>query len=126
MQLKGITAGAVNGNPAAWNAAESIYQLDSGAGGVVLESNVKLNNPTPAFPGIRYMYNTVDSATPNYAEAFGIVGFQNIASPGAIKSPLCNGGDVSALLSFGFAPLSTSGGGASNLAGSTCRKFVNS
>jgi PBP superfamily domain len=125
VQLGGITSGAINGNAAAWNSAESIYQLDSADGGVVLESNVKLNNPTPAYPGIRYMYNTIDSATPNYAEAFAIVGFQNV-SVGAIKSPLCNGDDLSALLSFGFAPLSTTGGGANNLAGSTCRKFVNS
>ena len=37
--------------------------------GPVNESNIKLNNPTPAYPGIRYVFNVIDSTHVNYKEA---------------------------------------------------------
>lgn len=126
VRLGGITtetASPVRGNAAEWVPLDGVYQ--PAINSVVVESNVKLNNPTPAYPGIRYMYNTIDTVSPNYAEAAALVGFTNV--PSGAKSPLCNDGNKSAVLSFGFGPLSAAGnpGGTSNLAGATCRKFTN-
>jgi hypothetical protein len=45
--------------------------------GPVNESNIKLNNPTPAYPGIRYVFNVIDSTHVNYKEAIRYVGFEN-------------------------------------------------
>jgi phosphate transport system substrate-binding protein len=121
VRLGGITTTAP-GNPAEWNTSDGVWQLN--ASGVVNENNVKLNNPTPTYPGIRYMFNTIDTVSPNYAEAAAIVAFTNV--PAGTKSPLCSGANLSAILSFGLAPLGSAGNpGGSNLAGARCRKFTN-
>ena len=114
-----------NANAARWNGADGGWEPNTGvtAATPVNEQNIKLNNPTPDYPGIRYVFNVVNSVSVNYAEARAVVGFNNIA--GGSKSPLCSNGKISPILSFGFAPLSSSvNTSGNNLAGATCRKYV--
>lgn len=123
-----ISASATNANIARWNSIDVGYELNTGTVTTtpVNEANVKLNSPTPDFPGVRYVFNTIDTASPNYAEAAAVVGFTNV--PGGAKSPLCSGAKRTTILSYGFASLSAAGNpGASNpnLAGATCRKYTN-
>lgn len=76
-----------------------------------------------AVPGVRYIYNVADTASPTYSEAKMMIGFDNKAS--GTKSTLCNGDDASTILSSGFIPLN-SGSTApvtSDKAGATCREF---
>jgi ABC-type phosphate transport system substrate-binding protein len=123
VKLGGITttgSPVIKANAAAWNSADEVYQPNAT---VVAEGNTKVNNPTPPFPGVRYMYNVVDTVSPNYAEAAALVAFVN--APSGAKSTLCSGGEVSAILSVGFQGLSSSAGGSTNLAGATCRKYTN-
>ncbi len=125
------TAATLNGNPVAWSPSDSAFQLNTGpsASNVVNEGNVKAVSASIAYPGIRYVYNVVDTASPSYTQAVGVVGFNNVG--GGTKSSLCSNGKLSPILSFGFGPLSTSGnptqqgsgGGATNVAGSTCRQL---
>jgi phosphate transport system substrate-binding protein len=91
------------------------------APGPVRESNVKLNNPTPAYVGIRYVFNVLDRTSVNYSQANRLFGFIN-ESPGG-KSPLCNGSKQSTIESFGFGALDTTTS-ARNLNGSTCRRYT--
>lgn len=117
---------ATNASAVAWNGSDGAFQLNTGTGplNVVNEANVKVNDPAPDYPGVRYVFNILDNLSPNYAEAAALVGFDNVG--GGTKSPLCSNGKLSPILSFGFGPLSTAGnpGGNTNLAGATCRKFV--
>lgn len=129
-RLGGITVpgpSEVRGLPVEWNGLDAVWQQNTSPGGVVTEGNAKVNTPVPAFPGIKYVYHTIDSISPSYAEAAGLVGFNNV--PAGAKSVLCTGGRNSALLSYGFGPLTTASppgnGAGSNLAGSTCRKYTN-
>ena len=89
--------------------------------GPVNESNVRLNNPTPAFPGIRYVFNVLDESTPKYDQANRLFGFINLASGGG-KSPLCSGAKAAIIENYGFGPLDTTTG-PNNLNGTTCREF---
>ncbi|CAM8642643.1 PstS ABC-type phosphate transport system, periplasmic component [Acidimicrobiia bacterium] len=132
-----------NANVVAWNTGDGAWQLNtpglafvtgnaSDPGGfVVKEQNSKGVSgyvaPLTAdnvFPGIRIVYNVVDSrigtVSADLARAF--VGFDN--SAGGTKSPLCNGELEGIILSNGFATLPSSGGGDANVAGSTCRKVL--
>lgn len=86
----------------------------------VAEENVALNDPTPAYPGIRYVFNVVSSESPSYDSAIRYVGFVN--ADGGETAPLCSGKYATTLSSYGFGPLGTTVGG-TNLAGSTCRRF---
>lgn len=86
----------------------------------VAEANVSLNDPTPAYPGIRYVFNVVSSEAPSYTSAIRYVGFVN--EEGGSTSPLCNAKYSSNIASFGFGPLDATTG-STNLAGSTCRRF---
>jgi phosphate transport system substrate-binding protein len=86
----------------------------------VQESNVRLNNPTPPYVGIRYVFNVTDSTADSYLSALRYVGFDNVAD--GATSPLCGGGKTSILTHFGFGPLASTVG-PNNLAGSTCRLF---
>jgi ABC-type phosphate transport system substrate-binding protein len=93
------------------------------AGSAIVEENVRLVDPTPAVPGIRFIFNVVDSAGPSYVTAKRYVGFENQANGNT--SPLCSGKFASDISAFGFKPLDTSAVDAStNLANSTCRKYV--
>ena len=135
-RLGAITASSLTASPIAWDGVGRNYFLDTST--VVTEANVKLNNSTVAFPGIRYVWNVVDSAGPtnSYLAARKLFGFVNTPSSTDI-SPLCSNspaGDARqsaayfAILSNGFAPLSTAdapGSGAnSNVTGATCRRFT--
>ena len=94
--------------------------------GPVHESNVKLVNPTPAYPGIRYVFNVVDSTSVNYNQALRYVGFENRANTAengyAMSSLLCAGQRQSIINSYGFGELDTTAG-PNNVPGSHCRQF---
>ena len=128
VKMGGIINGAnPSANAAGWDAPDGVWQPNSiGASAPIQEKNVKLNNPAPGFfPGIRYVFNVIDSVSPNYLDARGVVAFNNVAS--GAKSPMCSGTKASTISSFGFAPLTAtvpSGvAGSTDLAGATCRKF---
>lgn len=94
--------------------------------GPVKESNVKLVNPTPAYPGIRMVFNVVDSTSVNYNQSQRYVGFENrenVEPEYAMSSPLCSGQRVSIINDFGFGELDNTPG-ANNVPGSTCRLFT--
>ena len=136
VRLGGINASTTdpklnNANAAAWNRSDAAWQMnDAGlsvvqtgdpGGYVVVEGNAK--GSTPSYPGVRFVYNVIDSRSPNYIEARGFVGFDNISA--GSKSALCSRTRASIISSYGFAPLPTSGNVANNNdAGSTCRKFL--
>ncbi|MBO0880541.1 MAG: hypothetical protein J2P17_09390 [Mycobacterium sp.] len=90
------------------------------APGPVQESNVRLVNPTPAYPGIRYVFNVLDSTSKAYSQIAYFLGF-GTDSGSKFKSPLCNNQFASVLTQYGFAPLSTAVDSVHNPAGSTCR-----
>lgn len=80
----------------------------------VSESNTNLNSPFPTtgvYPGVRYLYNVVDTTGPSYAASRDLIGFANTG--GGAKSPLCSGVEFSEILSQGFLnlPARTSTGG---------------
>ena len=96
------------------------------APGPIQESNIKLNNPVPPYPGIRYVFNVTDSTIDNYPQVVRYVGFENrdnIAPDYSMSSPLCSGTYAATLNSFGFAALDTTVS-ARNIPGSTCRLYV--
>ncbi len=88
------------------------------SGLVASESNPNIIDTTETriFAGVRYMYNVLDTASPNYTDALAVVGFD----PGSsTKSPLCNGANDTDILSAGFLNLSAKNIGANT--GVTCR-----
>jgi len=93
--------------------------------GPVAEGNVALNDPTPAYPAVRYVWNVIDNTTgPNsYTAAKRFVGFDNVASP-TIKSPLCNGDKASTVSAFGFGPLDATADPTHNVPGTHCRMWT--
>ena len=92
-------------------------------GSAIVEENVRLVDPTPAVPGIRFIFNVVDSAGPSYVTAKRDVGFDNVAN--GSTSPLCNGQFASTISPRGFRPLDKTPAVAStDLANSACRKYV--
>ena len=117
------TGVGTNANTARWNTTDAQYENNTGttAATPVNEANIKLNNATPDFNGIRYVFNVVDTVSPDYSTARGLVGFDNVAA--GAKSPICANSKRTTILSYGFAPLSTTAGGATNLAGSSCRYY---
>jgi phosphate transport system substrate-binding protein len=88
----------------------------------VREANVRLNNPSPSYVGIRYVFNVTDTTADSYQSALRYVGFDNAAS--GASSPLCGGAYASTLQSFGFGPLNNTDGGSRNLAGVNCRLYT--
>ena len=56
----------------------------------VQESNVRLVDQPPPYPGIRFVFNVVDDTSPSYTSAIRYVGFDNVNN--GSTSPLCNGG----------------------------------
>ncbi|HEX3541272.1 MAG TPA: substrate-binding domain-containing protein [Acidimicrobiales bacterium] len=135
--LHGITTAAtpaVTAVPVHWNGSNHDYELDSTT--QVVESNVKVNlaaGATPVFPGIRYVYNILDSALTannNYAAASSLFGFDNSSAGATAKSPMCSNTGASnnqqiaigSIQSAGFASLNTTGNfNGSNVSGATCR-----
>ncbi len=87
----------------------------------VQESNVRLNNPSPAYVGIRYVFNVTDSTAVSFNSALRYVGFDNVAN--GASSPLCGNAYASTLSLFGFGPLNNTGGGSHNVAQVNCRLY---
>ncbi len=129
----------LNANPAAYNVTDRKWQLNdaglsvvqTGASGgyPITEAASTKVNTLVSFPGVRFVYNVLDSRSPDYVKAVQAVAFDN--SSGGIKSAVCDGSRAAVIASFGFAPLPTIGvtgsvpaSGTYNLAGSTCRKIV--
>ena len=117
------TGVGTNANTARWNTTDAQYENNTGTATTtpVNEANVVLNTPTPDYHGIRYVFNVVDTVSPDYSTARGLVGFDNVGA--GAKSPICANSKRTTILSYGFAPLSTTAGGATNLAGSSCRYY---
>lgn len=134
-----------NANIVAWNTGDGAWQLNtpgltyvSGnasdpAGFVVDEQYAKTRGSfiapvtaTNTFPGIRFVYNILDNriGAVSLAAARAVVGFDNVATGSAYRSPLCNGDLEGTILSAGFAALPSSAGGNDNVAASTCRKWT--
>jgi phosphate transport system substrate-binding protein len=94
--------------------------------GAVSEAQVRINNPVSELLFLRYMFNVVDSGSPQFVAARAAVGFQNTAA--GVKSTFCDGTSSTKILDGGFAPLSsTTPQGvdpARNLNGSTCRAYT--
>jgi phosphate transport system substrate-binding protein len=94
--------------------------------GAVTESQIRINNPISELVFLRYMFNVVDSGSPQFVAARAAFGFQNTAA--GVKSTFCDGSSQTKILDGGFAPLSsTTPQGvdpARNLNSSTCRAFV--
>ena len=107
--------------PLRWN-TNGNYELDyvngTNPNGVVDDTNTTLVNGASAkatgFAGVRFLFNVVDSTNAlSKGPAVGLVGFDNTPAP-TFKSPLCNNVARTSILTFGFAPLTTTGGGAAN------------
>jgi len=139
-RMGGITTTAtpaLKASAVTWVGDDNNYEINSAVGGVVNENNIVFYNTSFAgganpgeFPGIRYVYNVLDSAgnLPGYQAALQLVGFTN--TTGGAKSPLCDavsGGTGSTIrgfiLSNGFATLTNTVHATYNQAGSTCRFF---
>jgi ABC-type phosphate transport system substrate-binding protein len=92
-------------------------------GPAVVEENVRLVDPTPGVPGIRFIFNVVDTESPSYVTAKRYVGFEN--EENGDTAPLCSNKFRDVVTSFGFGALDASPAVPStNLAGATCRKYV--
>ena len=89
----------------------------------VAESNVKLVDSTPDYPGVRFVFNVVDNTSASYTSAKRYVGFDN--ADGGATSPLCSGGagTAASIESLGFGRL-TQTVNSHNLANSFCRLYV--
>jgi phosphate transport system substrate-binding protein len=91
----------------------------------VREVQERLNNSLRDYVGIRYVYNVLDSGSPNYADARALVGFNNVAA--GTLSPVCDGTNTVDVANAGFQPLPTTTpsdiDGSTNLADGTCRRF---
>lgn len=126
-----VTCNGTCAVPAKWNGTNRAYELDAknalNPNGVVSEANTTQINTAPAFPGIRYLFNVIDSNQGTYGTVRNLVGFDNQAA--GTKSPLCSGSQGGLIKSNNFAPLDTSNptgtnatfSGLTNLAGSNCR-----
>jgi len=75
-----------------------------------------------AYPGIRLVYNVLDTRSPSYTVARGLVGFNNITD--GLKSTLCSGGFKTTIVAYGFSPLTNTANVSSNIPGSTCRRYL--
>jgi phosphate transport system substrate-binding protein len=90
---------------------------------VTNETNPNLQNPNDVsvFPGVRYLYNVLDSTEPEISTALSLVGFDQVGN----KSPLCTavgqpGSKATTILSQGFLNLAgQTVGGTTNV---SCRK----
>jgi phosphate transport system substrate-binding protein len=105
--------------PLGWNGTAGTFRLASTAG-LINESNPNLTNPndTTQLPGVRYLYNVVDSTSPSYLTARDIVGFDRTSAT-TPTAPLCNGAKALTIVSQGFLQLpAQTVGSATN---STCR-----
>ncbi len=87
----------------------------------VQESNVRLVDSTPAYVGVRFVFNVADSTSDSYQSALRYVGFDNVEE--GSTSPLCSNGKASIIAQFGFGPLTNTVDPLRNAAGSFCRLY---
>lgn len=116
-QLNGESTAAFNGTK--WGLNTPAFSGDPSA--PVIEDNVALNNATPAYPGIRYVFNVLDNTSKLYSQAQLFAGFTNAAS--GWKGDICSGAEAANIEQY-FAPLGTNDVGGHNLAGATCRLYT--
>lgn len=138
----GFQIKSLNGEPTAVNNG-SKYGLNTPAfsgdpNAPVVESNVQLNNPTPPYPGIRYVFNVLDSTSKLYSQAMLFAGFTNEAGAAATTTTgagptttaaptpgwagdICSGNEAATISDY-FAPLDTTYN-SHNLAQSHCRLY---
>lgn len=102
----------------------------------VQSTNLTAKVSTTRIPGVRYVYNVCDTATPGFSACKALVGFDNqtVTQTGTqtkgegTKSRLCSGGYSATITAQGFVPLSKTGHPrtsttTSNRAFATCREF---
>jgi len=121
----------------AYNTIDGRYQLnDAGWGNVdptpdaagypvVVGNTTKDSGKTwdnVDFPGVRQVYNVLMTDSPSYSVARGMVGFDNV--DGGAKSTLCSGGFKTTISAYGFSPMPSTANQTSNIAGSTCRRYL--
>lgn len=87
----------------------------------VQESNVRLVDSTPAYVGVRFVFNVIDNTSPSYESAIRYVGFDNVED--GSTAPLCSNAKASTISQFGFGPLTNTVEPVHNAAGSTCRLY---
>lgn len=63
------------------------------------------------FPGVRTVYNVLDTDSLAYAEALRAVGFDSADPVSGVRSPLCSGEMATVLETFGFTPLAPNANG---------------
>jgi phosphate transport system substrate-binding protein len=106
-------------NGSTW--APATPQITGDPNAPVQESNVRLVDPTPAYVGVRFVFNVTASNGDSYQSALRYIGFDNVTD--GSTSPLCSGDKASILTNFGFGPLDGTAG-PQNIPGTTCRKYV--
>jgi Tol biopolymer transport system component len=89
----------------------------------VSEENPSVFDPfdRSVYPGVSYVANVVDSTSPSFSTARGIIGFVDVI--GGAKSPLCSGAFESEMLSAGILALRAGPSLGGNLA-VTCRRIA--
>jgi phosphate transport system substrate-binding protein len=87
----------------------------------VQESNVRLVDSTPAYVGVRFVFNVVDNTSASYDSALRYVGFDNVAD--GSTAPLCSNAKAGIISQFGFGSLTNTVEPVHNAAGSTCRLY---
>jgi phosphate transport system substrate-binding protein len=87
----------------------------------VQEANVRLVDSTPAYPGIRFVFNVIDNTSPSYVSAIRYVGFDNVED--GSTAPLCSNARAATISRFGFGTLTNTVDPTRNAAGSTCRLY---
>jgi phosphate transport system substrate-binding protein len=90
----------------------------------VWEGNVTLIDSTPSYPGIRYVWNVISTASDSYASATRYVGFDNVQD--GATSPLCSGslGTTATIQDYGFGRLTNASDPVHNVPGSLCREWI--
>lgn len=80
--------------------------------------NILSSSSTGVFPGVRFLYNVVNTNSPNYDQAVNMVGFTS-----AGNSPLCNSTNEGEISDNGFLPLpKTTNSLTLSSTGTSCRK----
>ncbi len=87
----------------------------------VQEANVRLVDSTPAYVGVRFVFNVIDNTSPSYQSSIRYVGFDNVTD--GSTAPLCSNGKAAIISQFGFGPLTNTVDPVHNAAGSTCRLY---
>jgi phosphate transport system substrate-binding protein len=110
--VRALTAGGTTQSPIVIDEETGDPALNTA--GPINEANVKLVDPTPDYPGVRFVFNVVDTRSPNYLEARDFVGFSE-----GDNGFICSGDYATTIQNNGFGPLPPMGGAD----GPTCRPY---